>query len=46
MLSLDDIAALVDIDGDQSTLRTFFDALKSSADFTWYTNETQPKIDM
>ena len=42
VLSLDDIAALVDIDGDQSALRTFFDAPKSSADFTWYTNETQP----
>jgi DNA-binding HxlR family transcriptional regulator len=30
VLSLDDIAALVDIDGDESALRTFFDAPKSS----------------
>jgi hypothetical protein len=34
VLSLDDIAALVDIDGDESALRTFFDAPKSSVDFT------------
>jgi DNA-binding HxlR family transcriptional regulator len=34
VLSLDDIAALVDIDGDESALRTFFDAPKSSANFT------------
>jgi DNA-binding HxlR family transcriptional regulator len=34
VLSLDDVAALVDIDGDQSALRTFFDAPKSSIDFT------------
>jgi DNA-binding HxlR family transcriptional regulator len=33
-LSLDEIAALVDIDGDESALRTFFDAPKSSVDFT------------
>jgi DNA-binding HxlR family transcriptional regulator len=30
VLSLDDVAALVDIDGDESALRTFFDAPKSS----------------
>jgi DNA-binding HxlR family transcriptional regulator len=34
VLSLDDIAALVDIDGDESALRTFFDAPKSPANFT------------
>lgn len=34
VLSLDDVAALVDIDGDQAALRTFFDAPKSSADVT------------
>jgi DNA-binding HxlR family transcriptional regulator len=34
VLSLDDIAALVDIDGDESALRTFFDAPKSSVDLT------------
>jgi len=34
LLSLDDIAALVHITGDQSALRNFFDASKSSADFT------------
>jgi hypothetical protein len=33
LLSLDDIAALVDITGDQSALRNFFDAPKSSAGF-------------
>jgi DNA-binding HxlR family transcriptional regulator len=35
VLSLDDVAALVDIDGDESVLRTFFDAPKSSVDFNW-----------
>lgn len=34
VLSLDDVAALVDIDGNESALRTFFDALKSSVDST------------
>lgn len=34
VLSLDDVAALVDIDGDESALRTIFDAPKSSASFT------------
>jgi DNA-binding HxlR family transcriptional regulator len=34
VLSLDDVAALVDIDGDESALRTFFDAPKSSANLT------------
>jgi DNA-binding HxlR family transcriptional regulator len=34
VLSLDDISALVDIDGDESALRTFFDAPKSPANFT------------
>lgn len=34
VLSLDDVAALVDIDGDESALRTFFDAPKYSANFT------------
>lgn len=33
-LSLDDVAALVDIDGDESALRTFFDAPKPTIDFT------------
>jgi DNA-binding HxlR family transcriptional regulator len=42
VLSLDDIRAFVEIDGDESALRTFFDAPKSSVDFTWYANETQP----
>lgn len=34
VLSLDDVAAHVDIDGDESALRTFFDAPTSSANFT------------
>jgi hypothetical protein len=34
LLSLDDIAALVDITGDQSALRNFFDAPKPPVDFT------------
>jgi len=34
VLSLDDVAALVDIDGDESALRTIFDAPKSPANFT------------
>ena len=34
VLSLDTVAALVDIDGDESALRAFFDAPKSSVDFT------------
>jgi len=34
VLSLDDVAALVDIDGDQSALQTIFDAPKSSANLT------------
>ena len=34
VLSLDDVAALIDIDGDESALRTFFDAPTSSIDFT------------
>jgi DNA-binding HxlR family transcriptional regulator len=34
LLSLDDIAALVDINGDQSALRVFFDAPTSSVDVT------------
>ena len=34
VLSLDDVAAVVDIDGDESALRTFFDAPKSTVDFT------------
>ncbi|WP_368834433.1 winged helix-turn-helix transcriptional regulator [Mycobacterium intracellulare] len=34
VLSLDDVATLVDIDGDQSALRTFFEAPKSAIDFT------------
>jgi DNA-binding HxlR family transcriptional regulator len=34
VLSLDEVAALVDIDGDQSALRAFFDAPKASVDFT------------
>jgi DNA-binding HxlR family transcriptional regulator len=42
VLSLDDVRAFVDIDGDESALRTFFDAPKSSVDFSWYANETQP----
>jgi hypothetical protein len=42
VLSLNDIAALVDIEGDESAVRNFFDAPKSSVDFTWYTNVAQP----
>ena len=34
LLSLDDVAALVDIDGDRSALRTFFDAPRTTVDFT------------
>lgn len=33
VLSLDDVAASVDIDGDESALRTFFEAPKSSVNF-------------
>jgi DNA-binding HxlR family transcriptional regulator len=33
VLSLEDVRALVDIDGDESALRTFLDAPKSSVDF-------------
>ncbi|SHS90500.1 hypothetical protein [Mycobacteroides abscessus] len=34
VLSLDDVATLVDIDGDESALRTFFDAPIASVDVT------------
>jgi DNA-binding HxlR family transcriptional regulator len=38
VLSLDDVRAFIEIDGDESALRTFFDAPKSSVDFSWYAN--------
>jgi hypothetical protein len=34
VLALDDVRALVEIDGDVSALRNIFDAPKSSAEFT------------